>query len=182
MFSRWIGYAGLAGVLVLSGCSGGSDTAASTSTSRDTWSVQYSSPEAPPEGALGQTLTTGIGVRATPFSFENPTSKQPDADFARFNKEARPWAVLDAELCAGLESKLTKTGYGFSLLDADNREYKSYGSTAQPFTPIIGLSGDLGVGECARGYVSFALPEGVQVVALRWDYPGGGGPLRWTLK
>lgn len=175
-------YAGVAAVLALAGCSSGSDRAASTSTSTDTFSVQYSAPAAPPEGALGQPLTTGIGVRATPFSFENPTSKQPDPDFARFKKEARPWALLDAELCAGLESKLTKTGYGFSLLDADNREYKSCDSTAQPFTPIIGLSGDLGVGECARGYVSFALPEGAQIVAVRWDYPGGGGPLRWTLK
>jgi hypothetical protein len=90
--------------------------------------------------------------------------------------------VLDAELCAGPRSTLTKTGYGFSLIDAENREYKDYDWTSQPFKPQIGGTGDLAPGECARGYVNFALAEGVRIVAIRWDYPGGGGPLRWALQ
>lgn len=175
---------GVAAVMALAGCSGSSgssSTTAETST-EPAWPPPTNAEAAPPPaGVLGQSLNTSLGVKATPITFENPTSRQPDPDFAR-HKEARPWALLDAELCAGLESKLTKTGYGFSLLDNDNREYKSYDSTAQPFQPTIGLTGDLGPGECARGYVSFALPEGAQIVAIRWDYPGGGGPLRWNLQ
>lgn len=130
--------------------------------------------------AIGQPQTTSVGVRATPISFENPTTRQPDPDFTRYDDRPTTWAVLDAELCAGAEP-LTKTGYGFTLLDAENREYNSYDNTAQPFEPTIGGSGDLAPGECARGYVNFEQPQGVQIVAIRWDYPGGAGPLRWTL-
>lgn len=127
---------------------------------------------------LGEAQTTTEGVKATAVALENPTMRQPDADFARI-EDPRPWTVLDAELCAGAD-KLTKTGYGFTLVDADGREYKSYDSSLQPFEPTIS-GGDLAPGECARGVVNSNLPIGVRLAAVRWDYPGGGGPLRWTL-
>jgi len=123
--------------------------------------------------------TNPAGVKATPFTLENPTARQPVSDFTR-NADPRPWAVLDAELCAGSKA-LVKTGYGFTLVDAQGREYKSYDSTLQPFEPTIS-GGDLSPGECTRGYVNYELPDGVEIVAVRWDYPGGGGPLRWTLQ
>jgi hypothetical protein len=43
-----------------------------------------------------------------------------------------------------------KTGYCFSLIDAQNREYKPYSGhfPAEPFKPTIGLSGDFAPG-CA---------------------------------
>lgn len=128
---------------------------------------------------LGQSQTTRAGVKATPFTLENPTSREPDSDFARY-EDPRPWSVLDAELCAG-SAELAKTGYGFTLTDAQNREYKSLDSTLQPFEPVID-GGDLAPNECARGFVNFEIPAGVQIVAVRWDYPGGGGPLRWALQ
>jgi hypothetical protein len=130
------------------------------------------------QGVVGQPQVTSLGVKATPITFENPTARQPD--FVS-HEGPRPWALLDAELCAGPRSTLTKTGYGFSLIDAENREYREYDSSPQPFKPQID-GGDLAPGECARGYVNFALPEGVRIVAIRWDYPGGGGPLRWALQ
>lgn len=143
-------------------------------------SAMSSSPQSTiTEAALGEAQTTSVGVKATPFTLENPTTREIDADFAVFD-EGQPWAVLDAQLCAGTKS-LSKTGYGFTLLDADGREYKSYDSTAQPFSPTIS-GGNLAPGECTRGFVNFELPAGVQVVTVRWDYPGGEGPLRWTLQ
>lgn len=142
-------------------------------------SVMSSSPQSTiTEAALGVAQTTSVGVKATPFALENPTTREIDADFAAFD-EGQPWAVLDAQLCAGTKP-LSKTGYGFTLLDADGREYKSYDSSAQPFSPTIS-GGNLAPDECTRGFVNFELPAGVQVVTVRWDYPGGEGPLRWTL-
>jgi serine/threonine protein kinase, bacterial len=108
------------------------------------------------QAVLGESRTTSVGVRATPFTLENPTTREPDPDFARF-EDPRPWAVVDAELCAGAEP-IAKTGYGFTLVDAENREHKAYDSTLQPFEPTIN-GGNLAPGECARGYVNFELPR-----------------------
>jgi serine/threonine protein kinase len=159
------------------------DAAAPTADRSDAPSTSLSSGAASPpassgEAPLGQAQTTTEGVKASAVALQNPTTRQPDADFARI-EEARPWTVLDAELCAGT-NKLTKTGYGFTLLDTEGREYKSYDSTLQPFAPTIS-GGDLAPGECARGVVNYEIPDGVRLAAVRWDYPGGGGPLRWTL-
>lgn len=168
--------------LALAGCAGSSGTA-STTTVTVTRTVSAGASAEPTAAAtqavVGQPQTTSLGVKATPITFENPTARQPDPMFAR-HEDSRAWSVLDAELCAGSEP-LTKTGYGFTLIDADNREYKSYDSSLQPFGPGIGGGGDFAPGECARGLVNFEQPQGVQIVAIRWDYPGGGGPLRWTL-
>lgn len=129
------------------------------------------------QSVVGSAQTTDAGAKVTPLTYESPPTRPVDSD--RFSDVQR-WAVVDAELCAGAES-INKTGYGFSLIDAEHREYRAYDSTAQPFEPTI-RGGDLAPGECARGYVNFSLPEGVQIVAVRWEYPGDGGPFRWALK
>lgn len=131
---------------------------------------------------VGQPQTSSTGVKATPIALVDPATLEPDPHFAR-TYPPLPWTVLDAELCA-TSAPVYKTDYGFTLIDSQNREYKKYTehSPAEPFKPTIGPTGDLAPGECARGYVTFALPEGVDIVAVRWDYPGGGGPLRWALQ
>lgn len=185
---RWPLIAGAAAIIVILSAAmaiwqpwrdGAATTSADRSSATTTPSAAAPSPPTTGGGAaLGEAQTSSKGVKATAMALENPTTRQPDADFARL-EDPRPWAVLDAELCAGSD-KLTKTGYGFTLVDTEGREYKSYDSTLQPFEPTIS-GGDLAPGECARGFVNFEVPDGVQLGAVRWDYPGGGGPLRWTL-
>lgn len=172
-----------AAAALLAGCASGGGTTRVTETvtvTAEPSSTQAAAPTAPqakPAG-LGTAQMTSVGVTATPFTLENPTTRQPDPSVSKF-EGAQPWTVLDAELCAGTEP-IAKTGYGFTLVDEANREYKSYDSSLQPFTPTI-TGGDLAPGECARGYVNFQLPPDAKIVAVRWDYPGGEGPLRWPL-
>lgn len=173
-----------AAAVLLAGCGGGATRATETvtvtaqpSSSSQTAAPATTTQAAKPAG-LGTAQMTSVGVTATPFTLENPTTRQPDPSVAKF-EGPQAWTVLDAELCAGT-TKIAKTGYGFTLVDAANREYKSYDSSLQPFTPTI-TGGDLAPGECARGFVNFQLPADAKIVAVRWDYPGGEGPLRWQL-
>ncbi|GEM_PF-4762022 len=128
---------------------------------------------------VGETQTTTDGMKATPLALENPSSRVPDLSF-RSSSGSGAWTVLDAELCAGSKT-INKTGYGFTLIDAEHRTYKSYDSTSQPFKPTISGGSKLAPGECARGFVNFQLPDGVKIVSIRWEYPGDGGPFLWTL-
>ncbi|MCJ0907020.1 hypothetical protein [Rhodococcus sp. ARC_M6] len=181
---------GLVTLLVIAGILVGGDRDESKSTSSAATTTALRSPvsdASTPGGArtkaqtqqfpLGETQTTVDGAEVTPLTLENPTDRVPDSAFSRSN-EPGAWTVLDAELCAGAR-QISKTGYGFTLVDAANREYKSYDSSSQPFKPTIS-GGKLAPGECARGYVNFQLPAGVEIAAVRWEYPGDGGPMRWA--
>lgn len=165
----------------LAGCGGSATRATETVTVTAQPSSQTAAatptPAAKP-AVVGTSQMTETGVTATPITLENPTTRVPDRVVSRPGSP-QGWTVLDAELCAGSE-KIRKTGYGFTLVDADNREFKSYDSSLQPFKPTI-TGGDLAPGECARGYVNFQLPADAKIVAVRWEYPGDGGPLRWAL-
>jgi hypothetical protein len=170
-------------VAILTGCSPSATTAGTTTVTVTAPQANAPLPNSAgsttpnEQAAVGEAQTTSAGAKITPLTFESPPTRPVDSD--RF-PDVQNWAVVDAELCAGTES-INKTGYGFSLIDADHREYRAYDSTAQPFEPTI-RTGDLAPGECARGYVNYELPEGIQIVAVRWEYPGDGGPLRWAVK
>ncbi|WP_133055982.1 hypothetical protein [Mycolicibacter longobardus] len=181
----------LVGGLLLAGCSsGGSPAGTSTGiTAHSTPSVNTGEAEAGPasptvgsEGGfpdlnpvVGHGQTTGAGATITPHSFEYPTNRSPD-----FPAEKGQWAVLDGELCAGSEP-INKTGYGFSLVDAEHHEYKPFDSSRPPFSPSITGTGTLLPSECTRGLVAFDVPQGTNIVFVRWEYPGDGGPLRWAV-
>lgn len=179
-------FAGLA--LLLAGC-GGHVESSTTTTSKPRADIGLYVPEAAensprdlPGGGGGfpdlnpaarRTQMTAAGASITMHDVDLHAA-QPDVGPAELGQ----WAVIDGELCAGSDP-INKTGHGFSLVDAARNEYKP--ADSQQFVPSIPGSGSLPPGECVRGLVAFDIPTDAHMVAVRWEYPGDGGPFRWAI-
>lgn len=122
---------------------------------------------------VGQSQMTAAGATITVHAFENP-AVQSGVRPAQVGQ----WVTIDAEMCAG-SAQLNKTGYGFSLIDAEHHEFKA--DNWQQFVPAFPGTGTLLPGECTRGFVAFDVPNGSRVVTVGWEYPSDGGPFRWTV-
>jgi hypothetical protein len=158
----------------LTWCQGGSASTAVTGTSTPP-SVNTSGAAS---SAIGGTQTTPNGVKVTLHAFENPTQRVP-SDSASHQVQGTNWAVLDDEVCAG-STKYFASPLDFTLADNQNRQYKIFDVTPEPFAPALD-STNLAPRECVRGLITYEVPPDLVVTGVRWSSQGDPSPLRWTI-
>lgn len=99
------------------------------------------------------------------FSYEQPVP-DPDPEFSLL-EPGFEWAVIDVEACAGPTEDDTGlrfvNPFDFELQMPDNTRLMSDIPVKEPALNDVALPG---AGECARGFVTYQVPEGQRPVAV----------------
>ena len=132
------------------------------------------------ETRLGTEQATPVGNRVTVFELEAPA--EPDAALSEEPEEGATLAAVDGQFCAAAgEDVRALSESDFFLVTSDERLLSYWDEPVN--TPRFPASHTAAAGECVRGWVAFIVPEGDEVVAVRWDTNGTGmGPfLEWKV-
>jgi hypothetical protein len=133
------------------------------------------------ETRLGTEQATPVGNRVTVFEVEQPA--EPDAPLTEELEDGATLAAVDGQFCATAGEDVRALSEGDFFLVTSEERLLSYWD--QPVnTPRFPASFTAKAGTCVRGWIGFIVPEGDDVVAVRWDTNGTGtGPfLEWQVR
>jgi len=177
-----IGLFALAGML-LAACSSGddeptlsdeqpSDSTTTTAAPTETTSTTAAMPD---EFTVGQTVETASGNPVTVYTYEQPV---PPPDEFQVPSPSGEFAAIDVEECYEVETSGPTSPYGsfdFELIMADNTRRQPVPDVKMP--PLS--FGDLALGDCVRGWVSFEVAQGERAVEVTFTFTDV--PIKWQV-
>ena len=129
-------------------------------------------PKTSPQVAMGETATLASGDQITVYSY---TSSVASNNQFLTPKSGNEFSVIDAEACAGT-AQMSINPFSFGLQMPDNSRVNSGISALDPSLHAASLA----PGDCARGYVTFEIPQGQAPNFVLFDQ-SNAPPVKWSV-
>lgn len=134
-----------------------------------------------PSGVLDTPLVSNDGVTVTVFAFQKPPTRLEPLEIPP--SEGFEPAVIDAQVCAGATDTTIQPG-NFRLLTSENELWGPWDAPQAATVPAFPAAGTLPAGECARGWITYEVPEDVTFTDVVFTPDSGGddtGTLLWSI-